>query len=129
MLWNMDQCAFSRIMAEETAEALDWIRSYPPAYLGNRPPTTWDINNGFCEDFAEAVAARVPDAEAVPAYDPELHPSREDGGWNLDHFVILWRGRFYDAECHEGVECVKDLPLYRNRGKTRAQVLCQNQPL
>lgn len=104
-----------------------------PEYLRVRlsqgeEPTTWDINNGFCEDLAEIVAARIPGAEVVPAYDPELHPLREDGGYDADHFVIVFEGRFYDCECPEGVNHVRDLPIYQNRGKTRAQVL-EERPL
>jgi hypothetical protein len=44
-------------------------------------------------------------------------------GWTSDHCVIEYRGRFYDAECHEGVDRVRDLPIYKNRGKTRSEIL------
>ncbi len=118
-------------------------------------PTTWDINCGGCEDFANAVAGRIPGAVAVDAYDPELHPFRENCdicgspafvvshqehhhgvpgnidyisdadhkafiGWDSDRCIIKFQGRFYDAECHEGVDCVRDLPIYKNQGKSRA---------
>jgi hypothetical protein len=88
--------------------------------------TTWDINCGYCEDFADAVAAQVPGAEAVWAYDPELHPPMFDNdpeSWLPDHCVVLYEGRYYDAECHEGVDRVRDLPIYKNAGKSRAQVI------
>lgn len=104
------------------------MREHPealPAYLRGKEPTTWDINNGLCEEFAEAVAAKVDGAECVPAYDPELHPFREDGGWTADHFVVQHKGRYYDCEAPDGTDHVRDLPLYRNRGKTRAEVLAE----
>lgn len=121
------------VIQEETVRFLQWMREHPkemPAYLRARisqgeEPTTWDINNGFCEDLAEAVAARVPGAEVAPAYDPELHPLREDGGYDADHFVVVFEGRFYDCECPEGVDQVRELPIYRHRGKTRTQVLAE----
>lgn len=116
------------IIQEETEALLRDMREHPealPEYLRGKEPTTWDINNGRCEELAEAVAERVDGAECAPAYDPELHPFREDGGWDADHFVVLYRGRFYDCEMPEGVEHVRDLPLYRNRGKTRAEVLAE----
>lgn len=115
-------------LREVTATMLQELRAQPPeylpAYLQGKEPHPWDINNGRCEEFAEAVAARVPGAEAIPAYDPEFHPARDDGGWDCDHFVVEFAGRFYDAECHSGVERVRDLPIYRNRGRSRSEVIC-----
>lgn len=125
----------SDVIAEETAAMIQWMREHPeaiPEHLRVRldrgeEPTTWDINNGFCEHLSEAVAERVAGAESVPAYDPELHPFREDGGWDADHFVVAFKGRFYDCECPEGVEQVRELPIYLNRGKTRAEVLSERE--
>jgi hypothetical protein len=124
--------------------------------------TTWDINCGSCEDFADAVvdcfSKSFPGADATWAHDPELHPFDENCqvcdkpafvvspqehhhgspgnidhaadknhdafvGWEPDHCVVEYRGKFYDAECHEGVDRVRDLPIYKNRGKTRTQVI------
>lgn len=117
------------VALRETTEAmLQELRArspeYLPEYLRGKDPHPWDINNGMCEEFAETVAARVPGAEAIPAYDPELHPEREDGGWDCDHFVVELAGRFYDAECHSGVDRVRDLPIYRHRGQSRSEVIC-----
>lgn len=112
------------VLREVTAIMLQRLDADPPAYLRGKEPRPWDINNGRCEEFAETVAARVPGAAALPAYDPDLHPAREDGGWDCDHFVVEFAGRFYDAECHSGVDRVRDLPIYRHRGQSRSEVLC-----
>lgn len=81
-------------------------------------PTTWDINNGYCEEWAEAVAQKIPQAEVVwlDQYDEELA-----------HCAILHRGKYYDAECLEGVINWKDLPLVKNQNKSRAEVLEERQ--
>lgn len=68
----------------------------------------------------------MPGAYAELAYDPKLHPFREDGGWDADHCMITYNGRFYDCECPEGVDRVCDMPIYRNRGKTRTQWIAEN---
>jgi hypothetical protein len=114
---------FVMALREVTETMLRRLQVSPPAYLAGKEPRPWDINNGRCEEFAESVAARVPGATATPAYDPELHPTREDGGWDCDHFVVEFAGRFYDAECHSGVERVRDLPIYRHRGQSRSVVV------
>jgi hypothetical protein len=111
-------------LREVTGTMLRRLQVSPPAYLQGQEPRPWDINNGWCEEFAEAVAARVPGSAAIPAYDPELHPVRADGGWDCDHFVVEFAGRFYDAECHSGVDRVRDLPIYRHRGQTRSEAIC-----
>lgn len=153
----------ARVLHEETKRLLAEMRREgfwcnDSGHKLRHDPTTYDINCGRCEDFADAVAQRVPGAEANWAHDPELHPFDEDCsecgkpafvvspqehhhgtlesidhdadadhkalvGWEPDHCVVEYQGRFYDAECHEGVDRVRDLPVYKNRGKSRIQVL------
>ena len=114
------------VLREETEDLLAELRRQGFWHHEKRrhDATTWDINCGYCEVFADAVARRVSGAQAIWAYDPEIHPPvSEDGGWDPDHCVVEYQGRFYDAECHEGVDHVRDLPIYKNVGKSRAQVL------
>lgn len=105
------------IRAEATAFLLR-LAARPPAYLSGVAPDVWDINNGWCLVFAETVAERVPGAKVVDAADLGADPS-------VCHYVLVHNGRFYDAEAPEGMEAVCDLPIYHNRGKTRAQVVAE----
>lgn len=81
--------------------------------------TAWDLNNGACEEFADAVVEAVPEADAL--YPAELVPGMEL--LDCPHVMLFWRGKFYDAECIQGVKDWRDLPLMKNRGKSRARVL------
>lgn len=84
-------------------------------------PTVYDINCGSCETWADAVTGLIPGAEAL--WDDQLP------GFNLtsydagDHCVLVYEGRYYDAECHLGVDYWEDLPFWRNKGKTRTEIL------
>lgn len=104
------------VLVEETEALLSDMRQYGYFYRGELrfDPTTWDINNGRCDDFAEAVAARVTGAESVPT---------SAFGVDLAHQVILFGGRFYDAECHAGVTKLEDLPIARNCNRSRSDVI------
>ena len=84
--------------------------------------TTWDINNGLCEEFATEICELVPDADWFWIDDllvPELGEEYAD----CAHCVIQFRKRYYDAECIEGVDHLRDIPLVRNKDKSRDQVL------
>ena len=111
---------FETVLVEETEALLSDMLQHGFFYLGELrfDPTTWDINNGRCDDFAEAVAARVAGAESVPA---------SGFGADLAHQVVLFGGRFYDAECHGGVQNLMDLPIAKNSGRSRAEVVADQQ--
>ena len=84
--------------------------------------TSWDLNNGGCIEFAERavelIGDRYPEEKiaqvALEQFDPDLA-----------HDVVKWRGKFYDAECVTGASKWRDLPVVRNRKKTREQVLLE----
>lgn len=66
-------------------------------------PTTYDINNGSCEDFAMKIEELVPDA--VSYWIEDIDPKYPN------HCIIEYKGRFYDAECIEGVDKIEELPI------------------
>lgn len=116
----MNDVEFANILREETDAMLASMCRDGFFYRREirHDATTWDINNGLCDEFAERIVARVSEAESVPATDSDVC---------LPHQVIAWRGRFYDAECHHGVERLSELPIAANRGLTRAEVLMRRQ--
>jgi hypothetical protein len=77
----------------------------------------YDINNGLCNDFADTIESRVDGAEGL--WMEEIDPKYED----YSHCVIRYNGRFYDAECPQGVDSLDALPLVKNRGRTREQII------
>lgn len=97
-------------------------------------PTTWDINNGECETWAEAVAERVPDTEiiwldAVPDWAGQYVVDNEIKISDIfelpAHCVIFYRKKYYDAECLDGVSDWTQLPIVQNKGQSREDVLKQ----
>jgi hypothetical protein len=78
---------------------------------------SWDINNGNCEEFAIRVLEKFPRAKS--AWLDEF-PGYED----FAHMILIFKDKFYDAECINGVKSLCDLPLVKNRNKSREQVNC-----
>lgn len=61
-------------------------------------PLVWDINNGHCDAWAERAAELLPGGFAT---------------WvDTYHCVLVYDGRFYDADCPEGTRHWKDLPMF-----------------
>jgi hypothetical protein len=86
-------------------------------------PTAWDINNGLCEAFAQDVL-EICGGETRDCYGlwlDEIPGFVGDG----DHYVIYFAGKYYDAECPNGVDDWHDIPLIRNKDKTREEVLAE----
>ncbi len=83
-----------------------------------RPVDAFDINCGLCEDWANRVADLV---DGVEVLDPiDLTGDRDEDA----HIFIRYRGHYYDAECHGGVDDWRLLPLFsRNRRLDAASVL------
>lgn len=77
-------------------------------------PTEWDINCGWCEDWAMAAADAV-GGDVVDLADLGMDPDE----WS--HYILVRAGRFYDAQDPEGVESIDALHLVR--GVTRAEWL------
>lgn len=96
-------------------EILQDMREQGFYYKGKKlyTPTLWDINCGFCEWFGEEVEERIPGANCF---------WMDDEGYDCSHYVVEYQGKYYDAECIDGVASLDDLPIIKNRKKTREQV-------
>jgi hypothetical protein len=70
--------------------------------LSENKCTIYDINNGMCDQWAIAVEKLIPNAQAIWL---------EDLGVDIPHMVILYEGRYYDADVPQGVDDPKDLPI------------------
>jgi len=79
------------------------------------PCTTWDINNGSCDVFADRVFDSVPGVEVR---------TDDDRG----HVWIFWQGRHYDAQNTSGVENHTDLVVYKHQHDSREHTMraCKN---
>lgn len=95
-----------RVLDQVTQEILERMRRDGFVYKGvlRHDPTVWDINNGFCEDWALRAAEllRNRGQRAVTAWiDPDV-----------DHCVLCYDGKFYDADCPDGVDQWGELPMF-----------------
>ena len=89
-------------------------------YAQHGNPTPYDINNGSCEEFCNDVIERM--CPVIGRYETEtLYAAAIStmndyyyyfkSGPDVSHVVLVFHGRFYDAECLEGVDHWIDLPL------------------
>jgi len=115
----MTTARFKNILLEVTARTFADMRSKRHIYKDRAKlpfwPTTYDINCGWCEDWGTGVEAAVPEATGDWLRDPS--------GDDHDHYAVLFRGLWYDAECLEGVKDFHDLPLIKNQRVHRTIVL------
>ena len=85
-------------MEQATAEILGRIRET------ERPePLPWDINHGWCVDWAELVCTQVPAA---------IMDEHDDPATGMLHTFVRLDGRCYDAECTDGTPDVTGLPVF-----------------
>lgn len=72
--------------------------------------TPYEINNGQCQEFAEALQQRVRGATLMEV------GTDENGDFNEDpiHFFVKFKGRYYDAEAPLGVRDWRNLPIFHN---------------
>jgi hypothetical protein len=103
---NLDEAmeaATAAVLEAMSASVLqldDSIPAYPEAY-----PLTWDINNGWCEDWGTEVERLCPDVYGEWLED-------EETGEDMSHYAITNGLFWYDSECPEGVEDWHDLPMF-----------------
>jgi hypothetical protein len=74
-----------------------------------------EINAGFCEEFADRVAEKLPGAVVVWDWEAD-EAEGMNRGWAWAHCFVRYEGKFYDAECPHGVEHWLNLPFFL--GKT-----------
>lgn len=102
-----------RLLSQVTEEILEEMREngfhvkydadgYPVDEL-RFDPLVWDINNGLCEQWAERAAELIPGGARVAKIDPDV-----------DHWVLVYDGKFYDADCPDGVDRWSKLPMFAN---------------
>jgi hypothetical protein len=111
-----------RILQQVTDELLGEMRRdgfYPyVAGSGKRfDPLVWDINNGYCGQWAGRAADLIDGAYPVwiEGYEDDGHP------WY--HCVLVYEDRYYDADCPDGVDDVDDLPMFTDPGYERPEPL------
>lgn len=117
--------AFAQAMQQATAECLADVNAAvfggegDNKEKGRRPQNSYDINCGLCEEWSERV--RVLYREATGRDDVDvLDPGNVSG--NPDdslegHVFLRFKGRFYDAECPEGVDDFRKLPLFTKQAE------------
>jgi len=70
------------------------------------------INNGRCEDFAMEII------DKMGGYSNILYEVCTENfvefGELVSHVWIYYKGRYYDAECLQGVRNWKELPIFKN---------------
>lgn len=100
------QQATAEIMADRAPKVYRGVHPNRKAHPVQHP---YDINCGQCEEWAGRVEELVGDS--VTVHDPdECHVFIEHGG------------KFYDAECPEGVTDWRRLPIFANKGRSRQEV-------
>ena len=86
---------------------------------GNDNP--YEINNGLCSEFCYDVCDRLGGENLPVIYGVDIHAMKDyyryfEGESDVSHVALYCEsegdaGRFYDAECIEGVDHWLDLPL------------------
>lgn len=110
---------FRQAMAQATQEIL----AQPGAvYGGGRPDArpvadAYDINCGLCEEWGERVRQLYQEAtgqDDVEVLDPGNLSGNADDAL-AGHVFLRFNGKFYDAECQDGVLHVSHLPLFKKQ--------------
>ena len=97
----------SRLAAE--GRISDVIRALRDAFVAELGVSSYmAINGGECETFAALLQDIM--GEGVTWWDDEL-----DEDYSKAHCFFYYRGKYYDAECPQGVQDWKSLPLYGER--------------
>lgn len=73
-----------------------------------------DINGGNCEEFADKLVGLIPSAKQM--WDWEAEDGGVNRGWTWCHCFVKYEGRYYDAECVDGVSEWWNLPWFLRPG-------------
>lgn len=105
-----------RSVTTQTLDEMQRVGWYAPLEREPRHdrPSAWDINNGWCEEWAEAAKRRVGgEVVDLAALRTEVFGLPEGIFEDVAHVVLLLDGRFYDAQDLEGVDDPRQLQLVR----------------
>jgi hypothetical protein len=107
-----------------------WFPEYGGKISHDRPKP-YDINCGDCRPFGMNIEHKIPGAQQVWSSDmPDYQGPQFDDNDNersdydpddpsADHTFIKYNGKYYDAECVDGVCNWRELPIYINNRKNR----------
>ena len=105
---------FSFITSEIIRQMKDcgyWDRkSMENGYTGE--PTAWDINCGFCENWAVLAADKFGghiEWHTIPDEDAYL----EGLFFDISHCVLVLNNKYYDSQSYDGVDNVSELDIFR----------------
>ena len=76
----------------------------------------YDINKGYCQEFAEDVAKKIPTAEVWETIFESPAPL---------HLFLKIGDKFYDAETIDGVNNYQDLPIFKRTGIRKGQKIAE----
>lgn len=101
-----------RVLDQVTEEVLAGMRREGFYYQGDvygpvrlrYDPVVWDINDGKCDTWAGR-AAELLRQRGKNAYTAWIDPA-------VDHCVLVYDGKFYDADCPDGVDLWSELPMF-----------------
>ena len=68
-----------------------------------------EINTGGCADIAIATVVWEFTRHKI---DVEITSDEDEDGKEYSHTFLKYGGKFYDAECPDGVEDWRDFPIY-----------------
>ena len=87
----------------------------------------YDINCGECDEFAMDVIRKIQDGETENLCMIWIEDMIGGKYEHLAHAVIQWKSPegyvYFDAECPEGTDDLDQLPLVKNHGKKREEVV------
>lgn len=73
-------------------------------------PLPWDINQGYCEEWATEVAWRYNQEGDRTAAITGMYMGLDEP-W---HTYVILDGKYYDAEAPDGVDDPSELPIYED---------------
>lgn len=111
---SFNQTEFTRLLEKVTKTIQNEMFNdgwWQNGQWSHNKPTVADINNGYCEAWANTVEALVP--EAIALWIDDIVPNL--GILDYPHKCINWNNKFYDSECWNGVSDPMDLPFCKRK--------------
>lgn len=117
--------ALSDLAREVTEEILaDMRKGFYQGRAYRHDPIVWDISDGWCEDWGELLIKRwhlehqdiLPENHSCDQECPQAdwyEKEYYEDNYVVQHYVIIFQGKYYDAETPDGVADVWELPIWR----------------